>query len=573
MESFQQLELTKKRHSKQTTHKTRSRRISQRRKQRLIKKESGKSYRTNIGFGRINRTTQYCLQNFGLCSNPDNSINKNFKTALQTIPSHTWLQPRNLTFHNLCKQQKLPLGTKELLGLNLKFCISSNKITNDINKTVLLMAKTIRTKHFLSENGIIDNNSYEKQIYIKNPTWNPPPAPLPIENKITEFEKYLKSYHQHLTQKFKRNKLSNLTPLQSKALITLKHNKNITIKPTDKNLGPAVLDTKQYIGQILQEHLLTPSYKQLSHQEALNTMETTKTTLKKLIQSNLQLLSKPELTFFERSLRSFHRLPIFYGLPKVHKEPLSLRPVVSTSGSLLAIFSTWLDYKMKDLIPLVKSYIKNSFELIEELQSLNIPNNALFFSADAVSMYTNIDTETGINAIKSFIQTNRDKIPDNFPSNLFIHILDLIMRNNIFSFADTYWLQLAGTAMGTPVACAYATVTFGHYENTTILPNFSEQLFYYKRYIDDIIGIWIPPEQNQLATWNRFKETLNDWGHLQWKSEEPSKKTVFLDLELELQNSTVITKTFQKKMNLYLYIPPMSAHPPSCLKGLVTGEL
>ncbi len=141
MESFQQLELTKKRHSKQTTHKTRSRRISQRRKQRLIKKESGKSYRTNIGFGRINRTTQYCLQNFGLCSNPDNSINKNFKTALQTIPSHTWLQPRNLTFHNLCKQQKLPLGTKELLGLNLKFCISSNKITNDINKTVLLMAK------------------------------------------------------------------------------------------------------------------------------------------------------------------------------------------------------------------------------------------------------------------------------------------------------------------------------------------------------------------------------------------------------------------------------------------------
>jgi len=48
---------------------------------------------------------------------------------------------------------------------------------------------------------------------------------------------------------------------------------------------------------------------------------------------------------------------------------------------------------------------------------------------------------------------------------------------------------------------------------------------------------------------------------------------VFLDLELELQNSTIITKTFQKKMNLYLYIPLLSAHPPSCLKGLITGEL
>ncbi len=31
--------------------------------------------------------------------------------------------------------------------------------------------------------------------------------------------------------------------------------------------------------------------------------------------------------------------------------------------------------------------------------------------------------------------------------------------------------------------------------------------------------------------------------------------------------------TFQKVMNLHLYIPPVSAHLPSCLKGLITGEL
>jgi hypothetical protein len=203
---------------------------------------------------------------------------------------------------------------------------------------MIQMAKSIRTRYFLLANGTTENNAYEKQIYLKNVSWNPPPAPLHIEDKITEFNKSLKVLHQQLSLKHKHKKLMNLTPFQIKTLTELKKDKGITIKPTDKNLGPAVLDTSQYISQVLKEHLLTPAYKQLSQLEVIRTIENIKTTLKRLIQTNSQLLSKSELTYFERSLRTYHRLPIFYGLPKVHKQPFSLRPVVSTSGSLLAIF-------------------------------------------------------------------------------------------------------------------------------------------------------------------------------------------------------------------------------------------
>jgi len=333
------------------------------------------------------------------------------------------------------------------------------------------------------------------------------------------------------------------------------------------------MDTTEYIKQALQEHLLTNTYKQLSEMEAKNRMIHLKEILKNLVATHSKSLSKPELTYFQRSLQSFHRLPIFYGLPKVHKNPVTLRPVVSTSGSLLAIFSTWLDYKMKELLPLVQSYVKNSFNTITELKNLQIPKNALLFSADATSMYTNIDTTTGISAVKDFILTNKDKIPNDFPTNLFLYILNLVMENNIFTFANTYWWQLTGTAMGTPVACAYATVTFGQFENSVILNNFRNHLLFYKRYIDDIIGIWLPSDDNDSTTWNLFKETLNSWGNLKWIIEEPSKKTVFLDLEIQLQDSTISFKTYQKDMNLYLYIPPSSAHPPSCFKGLIMGEV
>jgi hypothetical protein len=191
-------------------------------------------------------------------------------------------------------------------------------------------------------------------------------------------------------------------------------------------------------------------------------MEQLKNSLKNILQSNSNYLSEAELTYFKRSLNNHFRLPIFYGLPKVHKNPIALRPVVSTTNSLLAVFSTWLDYKMKELLPFVKSCIKNSTSVITNLKNLNIPPNAWLFSADAVSMYTYIDTTCGIQAIQAFLESNKDIIPNSFPNNLFLQVLEIIMNNNIFSFADTFWLQLSGTAIGTPAACAYATQHMGN---------------------------------------------------------------------------------------------------------------
>jgi len=69
----------------------------------------------------------------------------------------------------------------------------------------------------------------------------------------------------------------------------------------------------------------------------------------------------------------------------------------------------------------------------------------------------------------------------NFPVKLFLHILEIVMRNNIFSFSNIYWIQLSGTAMGTPAACSYATITYGHFENTEILTEFRPQILFYKK--------------------------------------------------------------------------------------------
>jgi hypothetical protein len=113
------------------------------------------------------------------------------------------------------------------------------------------------------------------------------------------------------------------------------------------------------------------------------------------------------------------------------------------------------------------------------------------------------------------------------------------MNNNIFTFGDSYWIQLSGTAMGTPVACAYATVSFGYFENKEILTKFELNLLYYRWYIDDIFGIWLPPSQNEESIWTAFTNTLNDWSSFQWITEKTSKSQPFwiLTFQYKIQES------------------------------------
>jgi len=127
--------------------------------------------------------------------------------------------------------------------------------------------------------------------------------------------------------------------------------------------------------------------------------------------------------------------------------------------------------------------------------------------------------------------------------------------------------------MGTPAAPLYAMITYGHHEKTKILPYFNNNLLYYKRYIDDIIGIWVDSPLSPNNSWDSFKTELNGFGSLQWNVENLTTSTTFLDLTIKLIDNKIQTSTFQKDLNLYLYIPPTSAYPTSCFKGLITGKL
>ena len=102
------------------------------------------------------------------------------------------------------------------------------------------------------------------------------------------------------------------------------------------------------------------------------------------------------------------------------------------------------------------------------------------------------------------------------------------MFNNIFSWGDSYFLKLLGTAMGTSAACIWATIYFAVHEMGHIIPKFGNELLLFLRFIDDIVGIWVGKQSGK--DWNNFKHEVNNFGILEWEFEEPSKKVNFWTL-------------------------------------------
>jgi hypothetical protein len=118
----------------------------------------------------------------------------------------------------------------------------------------------------------------------------------------------------------------------------------------------------------------------------------------------------------------------------------------------------------------------------------------------------------------------------------------------------------------------YATLYFGIWE-MEVLPLFSAHIPFYCRYIDDCFGLWTCDEDpdTDLLHWNAFQAALNAYGKLEWEFTPRATKEHFLDLDLELTPTGIHTRLYEKKLNLYLYLPPHSAHPPGVLRGLIVG--
>ena len=497
-------------------------------------------------------------------------------------------QPKTQQFHCLVRNKKDLPPLRSLLGLGLNFNLTPNQGTKNIREQLRKFEENYYRRIMFSNCP----NELDKKIpklYVKNEMWMPD---FPHSNDLFRRGRcFFKSISRAFRKKLGKPKQS-LLPNQVIALRWLLAHPEYIILNCDKNLGPAIMDRDMYLDYAYKDHLSDKNtYEQLT--EFQSKMRLKSIHDKIMIFTEIFIsVSDDEITFIERLLAQIKGdgVSFMYLLAKIHKPTLSTRAIISYSGSLCYGIACWIDEELKKVLAYFGYVAKSSSEVVKELTCRTWDPDTKLFTMDAVSMYTNIHLGHALPRIVQFFSENDKGIAIAQKSGLRLqpleYALEVVMTGNIFQFGDMFFRQKTGTAMGTPPAPNYAVIYFGIFE-FEFIPKFPE-LSYYKRYIDDGFGAW-RRILNQDENANRikcFKKEVNEYGkndnffkdnpHLKpltWTFSEFGKEAVFLDLKIKLVSNKIETKIYEKELNLHLFLPPTSCHPPGVVKSIIFGSV
>ena len=130
-----------------------------------------------------------------------------------------------------------------------------------------------------------------------------------------------------------------------------------------------------------------------------------------------------------------------------------------------------------------ESYIKNSSEFIDKIKDTSIPDDHVFVSFDATSLFTNVPTEL----VKLGIEIRYEQMRKHtiIPLDEFFKAIDFLSNNTFLQFNKKFYRQLYGTPMGSAVSSAFSDIVMSDLEAHCLSIIDFKPIFYY-RYVDDI---------------------------------------------------------------------------------------
>ena len=135
---------------------------------------------------------------------------------------------------------------------------------------------------------------------------------------------------------------------------------------------------------------------------------------------------------------------------------------------------------------------------------------------------------------------------------------EFALKNNIFEFNGKVKQQVVGTAIGTKFASPYACIYMDEVETKFLKTQEYAAAYMVSIYIYDIFFIW----NHSKDELNKFLENRNiSKSHLTFTNEISKDNTNFLDLNVSIRESRLVTDLPFKEMDHHQYLHYQCSHP------------
>ena len=358
-----------------------------------------------------------------------------------------------------------------------------------------------------------------------------------------------------------------ITKQEIQSLHQLKTDNDLIVKPADKGGAIVSWPKDSYLKEAYRQLNDSNHYRKIPHDPTPEILTETKKLAYNLYKS--KIIDNTTYKFLTTDTRA--RTPHLYLLPKIHKQDIPGRPIISGCGGPTARLSQFADHLLKPLLNHIPAYIQDTTHFLRRIFTLNhdLPENIILITIDVKSLYTSIPNDQGIQACLDMLKDHNTLTSEleQYITNILTHIL----TKNAFTFNDEHFLQIHGTAMGSPMAPTYANIFMAVLEKELLLkaPNGLIPIEWI-RFIDDIFAIWthgLDKLQHFLTYINEFHPTIKfDYTY--------SLETVnFLDTTIYINsNNKLESDLYIKPTDRTLLLHNNSFHPQSCKNSIIYSQ-
>ena len=345
-----------------------------------------------------------------------------------------------------------------------------------------------------------------------------------------------------------------------KALNDLKRDDNIMILPPDKGTGVVVLNRDDYVKKM--KDILSDTSKFRLECNQTETLEKAEKEVSKEIKK-LQVQGLVDAVTSAQLLPHASITPRMYGLAKTHKSGTPLRPILSMINSPYHRLAQWLATKLKPICANVCNFsLKDTFQFVSEISNLDLKDRMLV-SLDVQSLFTNVSIDGVLTIITDLIM--KENLDVGLPVDQLTKLIRICTSQVQFLFDGSFYTQIDGVAMGSPLGPILADIFMGHLEGkiaTTL-----EELPFYRRYVDDTFVV--VENDRQLSILLELMNSLH--ANIQFTVErEVNRQLSFLDVHLTRNMDGSLTRrVYHKSTWTGQYIHFRSFTPISHKRALV----